>query len=62
MWSGLGPVVWLLCASAVYRLACMRVWTSACSLSPSDVAKLSSNGELSSKKRRLRERTATHKW
>lgn len=60
MWSGLGPVVRLLRASAAYRLAWMREWTSASGLSPSDATRLSSNGEPSLKKRRLRERTATH--
>lgn len=45
--SILDPLVWLLWPSAVYRPIWLWEWPSDCSLSPSDVAKLSSSGASS---------------
>lgn len=56
--SALAPSERLLWLSAVSRLIWMWLWPGVCSRSLSDGARLSSNGEPSSKNRRLRERTA----
>ena len=45
--SDFGPAVWLVCASTAYRPVWMWLWSSDCSLSPSVVTRLSSNGEPS---------------